>query len=82
MNRQDVIDYLESHGCVLVRVDKKGYSVYRNVINSKISGLPANDPIYPAFVCRICKTLGIDSPAEAKEAQDIIDLAHKKHGRD
>jgi hypothetical protein len=49
-------------------------------MTGKISGVPKEEHALPATVCRICKTLGIDSPAEVQDAQGIIDLAHKNHG--
>ncbi len=80
MKRNDLITYLTNNGCVVVRNDNQGYSVVRNVMTGKISGVPKEEHALPATVCRICKTLGIDSPAEVQDAQGIIDLAHKNHG--
>jgi hypothetical protein len=57
MTREELIEHLETNGCVLVRIDKKGYSVYRNVVNSNLSGVPVDNPPFDALVCRICKTL-------------------------
>ncbi len=81
MNRIDLIRYLTDNGCILVRHDKQGYSVIRNVMNGKISGVPKEEYILSATVCRICKTLDIESPEGVKSAQAIIDLAHKNHGQ-
>ncbi len=64
-----------------MRHANQGYSVVRNVMSGKISGIPKEDFILAATVCRICKTLGVDSPESVKEAQEIVDLAHKNHGR-
>jgi hypothetical protein len=80
MNRDELIKFLTDSGCVVVRNDKQGYSVIRNVMNGKISGVPREDFILSATVCRICKTLDIESPEEVKSAQSIVDLAHKNHG--
>lgn len=80
MQRSDFISYIESQGCTVVRTDRKGYSIVRNVINAKQSGVPFNDPLLDATVCRICKTLEIEPPDEAISAKEIIELAHKKHG--
>jgi len=80
MNRQDFLTYLTDNGCVIVRTDKLGYSVIRNVLTGKISGVPLNDPCYIATVCRICKTLEVDPPECALDAVEIVDKAQKKHG--
>jgi hypothetical protein len=80
MNREDFLTYLSENACMLVRTDKRGYSVVRNVITSRMSGVPIDDPLYMALVCRICKTLGIEPPACAVSAVDIVERAHKKHG--
>lgn len=82
MNRTAFIDFLTDNGCVVVRTDKKGYSILRNVITGKISGVPADDPTLPATVCRICKTLELNAlPEEAAIAAEIIEIAHKNHGK-
>jgi hypothetical protein len=81
MKKEDFQQYLEQNGCVLVRVDNRGYSIYRNVLTGMMSGVPATDPCYPATMCRICKTLGIEPPECAHAAIDIIEKAHKQHGR-
>lgn len=82
MERADFLTYLAEKGCVLVRTDKKGYSVVRNVINWKSSGIPVNDPLLDATVCRICKTLGIDSPEQCQSALGVVELAHSRHSSD
>ena len=81
MNRDHFLTYLTENGCVLVRVDNQGYSVVRNVVTGQISGVPVNDPCFHATVCRICKTLGIDPPECAVDAMEIVEKAHKKHGK-
>jgi hypothetical protein len=80
MKRQDLMAYLEQNGCVLVRNANQGYSIVRNVVSGKMSGVPVDEDIYPASVCRICKTLAVDPPEEAKLAQDIVEAAHRRHG--
>ena len=81
MSRDEFINYLTSNSCVVVRNDKnKGYSVVRNVISGKISGIPKESEMLNATICRICKSLVIDPPEDAKDAQHIVDLAHKNHG--
>jgi hypothetical protein len=66
------------------RTDKKGYSVIRNVENNKNSGIPKNNPLRPATVCRICKTLEVVLPdsEEVYQANHIIELAHRNHSMD
>ncbi len=80
MNRATFIKFLEDNGCALVREDKSGYSVYRNVINGVISGIPVNDPLKAATVCRILKTLCIDDLPENEDltnAKAIVDSVHR-----
>lgn len=82
MIRAEFIAYLTTDvGCVIVRNDKTGYTVIRNVINGNISGVPVNDPLKPATVCRICKTLGVDIPAidEVVAAQAVVEALHRHH---
>jgi len=81
MTRNELIGFLEESGCVLVRVDKKGYSVYRNVVNSNISGVPIDEEPHDSLVCRICKTLEIDHPQVVAEAAAIIEAVHRKFSR-
>ncbi len=84
MSRQEVLDFLLTNGCVLVRDDNQGYSVIRNVQTGKMSGLPVNDPPRPATVCRICKNLGIDDLPKDEAIQKVrkvVDLVHNKHSQ-
>lgn len=81
MTQQQVVDYLTNDcGCIVVRWDNQGYCVIRNVINARMSGVPvAADRLgnlKPATVCRICRTLEVEIPEEAKKAADIIDYIH------
>jgi hypothetical protein len=84
MERSRFVEYLLTNGCVHVR-DQQGkfsYSVYRNVLNGLQSGLIFDNPLNHSMVCRICKTLGIDSPEEALgDAQAIVDIAHRNHNK-
>ncbi len=82
MIRSDLINYLEQSECIVVRNDRRGYTVMRNVLSGKMSGIPKDVELYPASVCRICKTLGVETPEEARLAQAIVDAAHKRHGID
>lgn len=83
MTRVDFIEYLESHGCQIVRIANQGYHVMRNPKNLKLSGLPVTDPPLAATVCRICKTLDVPPPHDAaNKAQAIIDKAHSQFGAD
>ncbi|QEC76868.1 hypothetical protein [Mucilaginibacter ginsenosidivorax] len=80
MNRDAFIKYLTDNGCVVVRNANQGYSVVRNVMNGKISGVPKEEEVYNITACRICKTLEVDPPKESEDGQGIVDLAHKNHG--
>jgi len=85
MNRSIFLIHLETKGCIVIRHDTTGYSVVRNIKNGLMSGVLVNDPLRAASVCRICKTLGLtdgDLPAEAQPAKEIIELAHKNHGKE
>lgn len=79
MIRSLFILYLTDNGCIVIRTDKSGYLVTRNVINMKMSGVPYGDTLRSATVCRICKTLDIEPPEEAKKAAELIELIHNKH---
>lgn len=83
MIRQEFIDHLIGNSCVVVRTDNKGYSIIRNVISAKMTGLPVNDPVLAATVCRICKTLGVDIPVNdyVQGAVEIVEIAHKNHSK-
>lgn len=81
MIRSELIEFLEENGCVLVRVDKKGYSVYRNVVNSNISGVPKDEEPHDSLVCRICKTLEIPHPPAVAEAAALIEAVHKRFSK-
>lgn len=78
MTRQDFVDYLEQHGCETVRVDKQGYNVMRKIETKNISALPVTDPPLNATVCRICKTLDVETPKIAISAKGIIEEIHQK----
>ena len=80
MKREKFISWLLDNGCLVIRNANSGYTIIRNVINGKISGVPVNDPLKPATICRICLTLEINKvPEEAKAAEEIIAFAHKAH---
>ena len=82
MNREQLITFLIGNGCVEERTDKKGYSVVRNVVNLKISGVPADYELNDALVCRICKTLEIAHPDEVAAAAALVDAVHRKFSKD
>ena len=74
--------HLEANGCELVREDTKGYSVYRNMLNRNISGVPSSDPLQKFTCCAICKSLGIEHPAILDSANKVVDFVQndaKKH---
>ena len=79
MTQRDLIEHLQNNGCIVIREDKAGYVVMRNVITAKMSGVPvpSNGAHYKsATVCRICKTLDATIPDEATKAVGIINYIH------
>ena len=80
MKKQFLLDFLESAGCIIVRLDKKGYHVVENPANGKMSGVPKEDNLEPELVCRICMTLDIRLPHDEKvsKAKELIEhILHK-----
>lgn len=76
MTRQDFIDYLQAHGCEIVRIANQGYYVMRR--GNEMSGVPVTDPPLAATACRICKTLGVPVPDAAIDAASTIEEIHNK----
>lgn len=81
MTQEQLINYLKENGCIVIRTDPKGYAVMRNVINGKMSGVSVptsqtGNYRHPT-VCRTCKTLGVNPPEEAKEAEGVINTLHE-----
>lgn len=80
MKKEHLFLHLDAFGCELVREDKNGgYTVWRNIKTRQISGVPKGENLLPNTVCRLCKTLGIESPADLSDHQIIIDEIHDRH---
>jgi hypothetical protein len=80
MIRTTFIQHLTNEcGCLIIRNDIQGYSVARNVVNGKISGIPKDINLRDATVCRVCRTLEVHIPEEAMTAIGVVDLAHSNH---
>ena len=61
MKRQELIRYLESHGCYMLR-DKGKHSVYVNPANNRTSAVPRHREINEFLARKICRELGIPAP--------------------
>jgi mRNA interferase HicA len=61
MKRRDVLSYLETHSCVLVR-EGANHTVYRNPANGLVSTVPRHTEIVDKLVRKICKDLSIPHP--------------------
>ena len=83
MTQQELVDHLkDTCGCIVVRIDAKGYYVMRNVINAKMCGVPVasnNGQLKAASVCHICRILSVEIPEEAQKAIEVIDHIHKSY---
>lgn len=70
MTTEELVDHL-----------KQGYSVMRNVINGKMSGVPmaasVNGQLKSATICKICRTLDVEIPPDGISAEPILDHIHK-----
>lgn len=88
MTKEEFITHLTTYcACIVIREDNAGYTVVRNVINGKMSGVSSasnpNGQLRPATICRICRTLGVENiPEEAATAVEIVDYVHKNHSGD
>jgi predicted RNA binding protein YcfA (HicA-like mRNA interferase family) len=58
MKRRELIRYLETNGCVLLREGKK-HSVYLNKIRRKVSTVPRHKKISDFLAQKICRDLEI-----------------------
>jgi len=58
MKRRELIRYLETNGCVLLREGKK-HSVYLNKIPRKVSTVPRHKEISNFLAQKICRDLEI-----------------------
>lgn len=72
-----VVVYLESKNCEVVRIDKKGYYVMRNLSNGKISGVPVpregSEDLDEVTISLICKNLRVESPPNSSpEVEELI----------
>jgi len=58
MKRRDLLRYLESQGCELLR-EGGNHSIYVNRREQKVSAIPRHREINELLVRKICKDLGI-----------------------
>ena len=68
--------------CVIVRKDKSGYWVIRNLENEKICGVPKNDPLKVFSVHFICKQLEIAPPDAVTDTKGLFDKLSDQIGED
>ena len=61
MKRRDLLQYLESHGCVFFREGGK-HTVYLNPKTRKTSTVPRHNEIVDLLAKKICKDLEIPAP--------------------
>jgi hypothetical protein len=75
-----LVIYLESKDCVIVREDKSGYFVMRNLKNMKIQGIPlpksGSNVLNEETITRICKHLEVENPpnSSSPEVEEFISL--------
>ena len=61
MKRQELIRYIESHGCYLLR-DAGKHSVYVNPANDRTSSVPRHREVNDFLCWKICRDLDIPKP--------------------
>lgn len=83
MTQDELIEHLQDCGCKIVRRANRGYTVMRNLINGKMSGVPvptgAAGQLRPTTICQVCKTLEVTIPDCAKDGEEIVDYVRAKH---
>jgi predicted RNA binding protein YcfA (HicA-like mRNA interferase family) len=60
MKRRDLIKYVESHGCVLLREGSR-HSIYHNPANNLTAPVPRHAEIADLLARKICRQLDIPS---------------------
>ena len=61
MKRRELIQYLETNGCILLREGQK-HSVYLNKLKNKVSTVPRHNEINDFLFRKICRDLEIPPP--------------------
>jgi mRNA interferase HicA len=61
MKRKELIKYLATNGCILIREGKK-HSVYLNGLRNKVSTVPRHAEINDFLARKICRDLEIPPP--------------------
>ncbi|MBF0465473.1 MAG: type II toxin-antitoxin system HicA family toxin [Nitrospirae bacterium] len=61
MKRKDLIRFIESNGCLLIR-EGANHTVYVNFAGNKTSVIPRHNEIDEFLARKICKDLGIPKP--------------------
>lgn len=61
MKRRDLVRYLLSNGCELVREGAR-HSIFCNVVTSRTSSVPRHTEIDEFLSKKICLDLGVDLP--------------------
>lgn len=59
MKRNDLLEYLRSQGCELLREGGK-HSWWHNIETNKKSAIPRHNEINDILVKKICKDLGVE----------------------
>lgn len=76
MEQLHLVVYLEAHGCVEVRQDKRGYIVMRNPTNGKINAVPVPSKgkfLKETTICQACQQLGVPLPPHSSpEIDDLL----------
>jgi mRNA interferase HicA len=61
MKRRDLIVYIESRGCQLLREGGK-HSLYYNPANNQTTSVPRHREVNDFLIRKICRDLGIREP--------------------
>lgn len=77
-----LVCYLESKKCEVVRISPQGYYIMRNLMNSRISGVPkasAKDEfLKEETVCNICNSLDVEvPPSSEKDLKEVMEILKK-----
>lgn len=87
MTRKDLVDYLQAYGCEMQPLSEfaSGNAIkFYNPSTRKVAYIytPIDDrKMYPATICHICVTLGIEVPNYAQDAKPIINRIQKDFPR-
>lgn len=61
MKRRDLMAWLRSHGCEILR-EGRAHTVLWNPANTKVSAVPRHTEINDYLARRICRDLGVPDP--------------------